>query len=133
MKKILFRLMVIIPMALIAISCDSDDGQPHQHVNPYDQFKGTWAGTFSGEDSGTWSATIDKDGKAAGTISSNGNSSLTFQLSGTLSENGSINMTYTYNGQQVGTMTGTMTTASASGIWESPLQDKSGTWAGTKK
>lgn len=133
MKKTFLRLLVIIPMTLTAVSCGSDDEQPHQHVNPYDLFKGTWTGTFSGEDSGTWSATIDKEGKAEGTISSNGNSSLTFQLSGTISESGSVNMSYTYNGQQVGTMTGTMTAANASGTWESPVQNKSGSWAGAKK
>lgn len=133
MKKFLFSLMVIMPVTLTAVSCDSNDEQSHEHVNPYDQFKGTWTGSFSGEDSGTWNATIDKDGKAAGTISSNGISSLTFQLSGTISENGSINMSYTYNGQQLGTMTGTMGTVNASGTWESPVQDKKGTWTGTKK
>jgi len=133
MKKFLITLMVIIPMTITAVSCDSNDEQPHQHVNPYDQFKGTWTGVFTGEDSGSWSASIDHEGKATGSISSHGDASLEFELSGKISENGTVSMTYTYNGQQVGTMTGTMTATSSSGTWESSVQGLKGTWTGTKK
>lgn len=125
--------MMIVPLFLAAVSCDSGDEQAHPHANPYEQFKGTWTGVFTGEDSGTWSALIDKDGKATGTISSGENPSLQFDLSGRIAENGTVNMSYTYNGQQVGTMTGTMTTASATGNWESSVRNMKGTWSGTKK
>lgn len=133
MKKHFITLLIILPLALGVISCSSNDDAPHEHVNPYDKFKGSWSGTFSGGDSGTWAASIDKDGKVTGTITSNSIASATFALSGKISENGTVDMNYTYNNQEIGTMTGTMAESTASGKWESPVQKLEGTWQGSKK
>ena len=125
MKKTLIAF--VLSAGFWAVSCSSDDNNPA--VNPYEKFQGTWTGTFSGEDEGTWTANIDDTGKATGKIESN-TMTFPFDLEGQISENGEINMEYTSGTSAGGTMTGTMTETSASGIWSGfGLQ---GTWEGAK-
>jgi len=132
MKKHFLTICIFSTLAFGSVSCDSsDDNHVHQE-NKLEKFKGTWVGTFSGGDTGSWTAIIDAAGKATGTVTSNSVASVNFVLTGNVTENGTINVSYSYNGQEVGTMTGTLTEKTGSGTWESPLQDLDGTWTGTK-
>lgn len=128
MKKIFIQLLCIAPLCLGAISCDSNDDN-HVHVNPYDAYKGTWKGTYTGDGDGTWTATFDSAGKAEGTLVSGNN---TFNLKGEVSENGTINAEYTSGTTVVGTMSGTLTDKTGSGTWDNKIQNLKGTWTGTK-
>lgn len=119
-------------LALGTISCDANDDQHEHQENKLEKFKGTWVGTFSGGDSGSWTATIDAAGKASGTVVSNSAPSVNFVLTGNVTENGTIAISYSYNNQEVGTMTGTLTEKTGSGTWASPIQDLEGNWTGTK-
>lgn len=126
MKKTLIAF--VLTAGFWAVSCSSDDNSPA--VNPYEKFQGTWTGTFSGDtEGGTWVATFDENGKASGTLSTE---SYEFELEGEVSENGEISAEYYTETTLVGKMSGTMTEATASGTWESPLLNISGTWEGTK-
>ncbi len=129
MKKILVAF--ILTTGFLNISCSSDDHTPEEQVNPYEKFKGTWTGIFTGDtEGGTWTATFDANGKATGTLSS---SSFSFDLKGQVSENGTISAEYYMDTTLVGEMNGTMTENSASGTWESSLLNIQGTWSGNKK
>lgn len=130
MRKYFIACLLFAPLAFTTTSCNSDDSTPTEQVNPYDKFKGTWTGTYSGdEDNGTWTATFDHTGKAIGSLVSG---TISFDLKGQVSENGVVTATYTYSNNVVGTMTGTMTETTASGEWDSPIQSMNGTWKGTK-
>jgi len=131
MKKHFLTICIFSALAFGSISCSSDDNHVHQE-NKLEKFKGTWVGTFSGGDTGNWTATIDAAGKATGTVSSNSVASVNFVLTGNVTENGTINVSYSYSGEEVGTMTGTLTNKTGSGTWTSPVQDLDGTWTGTK-
>lgn len=131
MKKHFLTICIFSALAFGSISCSSDDNHVHQE-NKLEKFKGTWVGTFSGGDTGNWTATIDAEGKATGTVASNSVASVNFPLTGNVTENGTINVSYSYSGEEVGTMTGTLTDKTGSGTWTSPVQDLEGTWTGTK-
>lgn len=126
-KKILIAF--VLSAGFCAVSCSSDDNSPA--ANPYEKFQGTWTGTFSGDDQGTWTVTIDETGTATGTLESN-TMTFPFDLEGQISENGEVNAEYFIFGVLVGTMTGIMNETTASGTWESPEQEMEGTWEGAK-
>lgn len=131
MKNILLKTSLLVVLFVGITSCNSED-EPHVHENKLEKFKGNWSGTFEGGDTGNWTASIDETGKATGTVTSNSIPDVNFELTGNIQENGTINVSYSYSGQQVGTMTGTLTETSGSGTWNSPVQDLNGTWTGTK-
>lgn len=130
MKKQITSFCLLSTLLLGFTACSSDDNTPIEQVNPYEKFKGTWVGTFSGDtEGGTWTATFDAQGYATGTLSTDG---YTFDLEGQVSENGTIDAEYTNGTTLVGKMNGTMTATTASGTWESPLLGIQGTWTGAK-
>jgi len=126
-KKTLIAFVFIA--GFLVVSCSSDDNTPV--VNPYEKFQGTWTGTFSGDDQGTWIVTVDENGTATGALESN-TMTFPFDLEGQISENGEVNAEYFIYGILVGKMTGIMTETSASGTWESPEQEMEGIWEGSK-
>jgi len=132
MKKYFLTICIFGALTFGSISCDSSDDNQAQIENKLAKFKGTWVGTFSGGDTGNWTATIDAAGKATGTVSSNSVASINFVLSGSVNENGTINVSYKYSDEEVGTMTGTLNEKTGSGTWDSPDQELNGTWVGTK-
>lgn len=132
MKKHFLSICIFSALTFGAVSCNSSDDNHVHPENKLEKFKGTWVGTFSGGDTGNWTATIDESGKATGTVASNSVSSVNFVLTGTVTENGTINVSYTYNDEVVGTMTGTLTEKTGSGTWKSPVQNLEGTWTGSK-
>ncbi len=123
-------LIIVFLMAgfFSVVSCNSDD---NAQENPYEIYAGDWSGTFSGDDEGTWSASIDQNGYVIGTLVSN---IATFPMSieGQVSQNGEVDMEYfDVGGNQVGTMTGSLTADTATGNWSG--FDMQGTWEGSKE
>lgn len=92
-------------------------------------FSGQWDGTFSGDDSGIFSVTINSSGQ----ISGNGHSTNwgeSFTLSGTVNSNGSFNAGNTSTGA---TFTGTIMGNNLTGNWNNPATSESGTFVGQKQ
>jgi len=129
MKNLLYTFLAILVVFFVA--CEEDDVKP---------FEGTWKGTYSGGDSGTWEATVtyssnDGVGVVIGTTTSSnaiwgGNS----QIAGALGSDGTITAaigTTNDGGEWVGKFEKTH----ASGSWKGKDQNGSsieGTWTGKK-
>lgn len=92
-------------------------------------FAGQWEGTYTGDDSGIFSVTINNNGQ----INGNGYSTNweeTFTLSGTVNSDGSFNAGNTSTGA---TFTGTIIGNNLTGNWNNPTTDESGTFVGQKQ
>jgi|SRR5690606_6348793 len=130
MKKHFVNVCFFSILTLGTVACNSDDNTPIEQVNPYEKFKGTWTGTFSGDtEGGMWTATFDQNGKAIGKLNTD---SYSFELEGQVTTDGEITAQYRNETTEVGTMNGTMTENTASGTWKSPLLNIQGTWEGSK-
>lgn len=122
MKKIL----LLLAFSLSFFSCKKDPKTS--------DFAGIWSGTYTGtDDHGTFSVSIDANGKATGSATSEVFSE-TFQLIGSVNANGQVVLTF---GQlsSGGTFMGTMNKTSASGTWENKMTtpNYSGSWTGNKQ
>ena len=121
-------LLITIILAMITLSCSSND----DNDNPTSEFQGIWTGTYSGEaDSGTWTANIDSNGEVTG----NTNSSVfnvSLQLNGNISSNGAFTATAgsASNGAE---FNGQMTGTNGSGTWTNTNAGFSGNWSGSKQ
>ena len=96
-------------------------------------FEGTWSGTFSGNDSGTWLVLIDSDGKVSGTAHSN--SSNDYAVEGIVTSNGELSATLgttSSGGQFSGVLDDN---GMGSGTWSTPIWfiTYDGTWIGSKQ
>ena len=92
-------------------------------------FAGQWEGTYTGDDSGIFSVTINNNGQINGNGSST-NWEETFTLSGTVNSDGSFNAGNTSTGA---TFTGTIIGNNLTGNWNNPTTDESGTFVGQKQ
>jgi hypothetical protein len=96
------------------------------------QLAGTYSGTFSGDDQGTWMAVVDTDG----TITGSGMSDITgtgFDVFGNVTSSGDVNFVagVVTTGS---TFSGTVAlTGEISGTWENEFFGESGTWSGSKE
>lgn len=118
MEKALLFLLVL---AITASACNHDA-----------PFEGTWAGTYSGNDTGTWQIVIDADGALNGIAYSNIIQS-NMAITGIVSNNGDLSATSTTStGAQ---FVGTLTDNTGSGTWTNQFGTFtfSGTWVGTKQ
>lgn len=92
-------------------------------------FAGTWTGTFTGNDSGTWTVYINDKGTVSGggtSVVANG----PFIISGKINNTG--NMVATFGTSSLdGTFNGTMSGTQATGTWFNG--NYLGTWTGTKQ
>ncbi len=125
MKNVL-KITFLLLTTLI-ISCSSDDSDDNQQEL---LFAGEWSGTFSGDDSGTWSATIGASGTVSGQAFSN-NAQDIFPLTGTLATDGEFRAT-AGTAENGATFIGTFTVDSSSGTWENTADQISGTWTGSR-
>ncbi|SMP28083.1 hypothetical protein [Chryseobacterium profundimaris] len=118
------KLFLLVFTAFLFIGCKDED-------TIYD-FIGTWAGTYTGTEKGSWNIVVASDGKVTGTLDSE-QTTENYYISGTLSESGELNATIgsPEDGEFKGTLSRTRT---ASGTWVNalPTPDKSGTWKGEK-
>ncbi len=116
MKKILFFAMLV----LASSSCKKSESNP---------FVGNWAGTFTGNDNGTWSVTVNDNG----TVSGSGRSTVansTFTISGRINNAGNLLATFGTSSLD-GTFNGSMSGTTASGTWANG--NYQGPWTGTKQ
>lgn len=118
------KLFLLVFTAFLFIGCKDED-------TIYD-FIGTWAGTYSGTEKGSWNIVVASDGKVTGTLDSE-QTTENYYISGTLTESGELNATI--GSPQDGEFKGTLTQdKKASGTWVNklPTPDRSGTWKGEK-
>jgi hypothetical protein len=117
MKKLLYLFLAV---SFIFAACKKDDDN---------QFSGNWTGTYTGDDSGIWTATITTNGEVNGN-STNANGDLQ-SLSGTVTNSGTFSATVG-TGSLGSSFTGTLSGNNGVGVWENLALQYTGTWAGTK-
>lgn len=125
MKKTTIKSVIILFSILAFTACSSDDSG-----DVMVEFAGTWSGTFSGGDSGTWQISVTNNGTANGEVFSN-------NLGGFLSVSGSVDTSGDFratagSAENGATFSGTFVENSSSGTWENNAADISGTWQGSR-
>ena len=121
MKKLLYTLLAV---SLIFSACKKEED------NASSQFSGSWTGTYSGDDSGVWAATISSTGNINGSATNSLGDNQT--LSGSVTTNGSFSATVgtgTLGSNFVGQFSGN----SGSGTWSNSSVGFTGTWEGDKQ
>tara|TARA_B110000908_G_C9878759_1_gene281676 strand:+ start:138 stop:512 length:375 start_codon:yes stop_codon:yes gene_type:complete len=124
MKKLLY---LFLATSLIFSSCSEDDDITTPITN---QFSGNWTGTYTGDDSGIWAATIASNGTVNGN-STNANGDLQ-SLSGSVTNSGTFSATVG-TGTLGSSFTGTLSGNNGIGVWENSSFSLTGTWAGEKQ
>jgi len=116
MKKGYLILLVFVSVISFS-SCSSDDDNPSLNV-----FNGDWNGTFSGDNSGTWSVNISSQGVIDGFADG-------LKVTGTVSSQGDFDATV---GDVSGgsKFTGRLQGNQGSGVWSNVSTNESGTWEG---
>ncbi|WP_318309221.1 hypothetical protein [Flagellimonas crocea] len=121
-----FKIIYVILALVVGVSCSNNDEGDAQQVI----FAGNWSGTYVGDDSGTWTASIDDEGTVQGEALSN-DSDQPLPLEGRIDSSGDFRATL--GSVQFGaTFEGVFTQENASGTWENETYEISGTWTGTK-
>ncbi|NML57213.1 hypothetical protein [Chryseobacterium cheonjiense] len=122
MKKI----FLLVFTAFLFIGCGKDEDTIYDFI-------GTWAGTYSGTEKGSWNIVVASDGKVTGTLDSE-QTTENYYITGTLTESGELNATIgsPADGEFKGTLT--REDKKASGTWVNavPSPTRSGTWKGEK-
>ena len=119
MKKILY---IFLATSLIFSSCSEDDDT--------NQFSGDWAGTYSGDDSGVWAATVSTSGAVNGnSTNANGDNQT---LNGSVTNSGSFSATVG-TGSLGSDFVGQLSGNSGNGTWSNSVLSFTGTWQGTKQ
>jgi hypothetical protein len=124
MKKLLY---IFLATSLMFTSCSEDDDATAPITN---QFSGNWTGTYSGGDSGIWTATISSNGNVNGN-STNANGDLQ-SLSGSVTNSGTFSATVG-TGTLGSSFTGTLNGNNGVGVWENSSLNLTGTWVGVKQ
>lgn len=129
------KLNSLVLIALLCVgtfisSCKKDDDEPAKTENAY---KGSWEGTFTGDDAGTWTATISGSGAITGSVKSNNLPGTSFPVSGSVSSAGKFEAVTIIMGDSV-VFTGDGSGGSvAAGLWENANAGLVGIWSGEKK
>ncbi|MBC8455430.1 MAG: hypothetical protein H8D66_01575 [Flavobacteriales bacterium] len=120
MKKLFYLFLVL---GLFACSNESVD----DNINPNleSEFKGLWSGSFSGEDNGTWTLTVQNTGIVVGSFTSKDHNEI-HSFSGSVDENGDIlasivleNVTGSFTGNlNNGLSSGSYSVSSRDGVFE---------------
>ena len=123
MKKVFYLFLVL---SLFACSSESpDDNINSNNSNLESEFKGLWSGSFSGEDNGTWTLTVQNTGIVVGSFTSKDHNEI-HSFSGSVDENGDIlasivleNITGSFAGNlNDGLGSGSYSVNSRSGVFE---------------
>lgn len=122
--KSFFKLLILF-LTLVNFSCSNDDDV--QEIN----FAGNWAGTYAGDDSGTFAVTIGTDGKVTGDAFSN-NLHQSLPLNGQIDSSGELDAVLG-SAQNGASFTGQFSATTAIGTWNNPSFQGSGSWSGTKQ
>jgi len=86
MKKLFYLFLVL---GLFNCSNESVDDNININPNLESEFKGLWSGSFSGEDNGTWTLTVQNTGIVVGSFTSKDHNEI-HSFSGSVDENGDI-------------------------------------------
>ena len=86
MKKLFYLFLVL---GLFACNIESVDDTVNINPNLESEFKGLWSGSFSGEDNGTWTLTVQNTGIVVGSFTSKDHNEI-HSFSGSVDENGDI-------------------------------------------
>ncbi len=118
-----FLIPGLLALVLSTVSCNKE---------PYADYEGSWTGSYSGDDYGVWTATINSEGEVSGSAISDSLPNFPFDLSGTVSESGAFDAqanvfvgTINFEGQIQG--------SGASGSWSNLQAGIAGSWTGSKK
>lgn len=117
--------ILVVLLTLINLGCSSDGDE----VVEID-FYGNWFGTFDGDDSGTFSVFIHEDGSVTGDALSN-ELQRTTSLTGNIDSSGNFEAVLG-SADSGASFKGRFTENSASGTWDNPEFQSSGTWTGSK-
>ncbi len=120
MKKVLLIAAAII---LGLSSCKDDE---------YKEYEGTWAGTYTGGDTGSWRVNVDDEGKITGLLTPDSLGNFNFDITGSVNTDGSLSAEVNVFITTVN-FTGTLSGNNGSGVWQNAAQGIQGTWTGTKQ
>ena len=123
MKKLL-----LLTLAFTLFACSGGDDDNNSTTNSV--FQGEWSGTFSGDDNGTWTGTVDENGNIIGVaISTTFND--TYTASGTFSSDGNVSITV--GSVDTGALfEGQATSNTVIGTWVNSGAMMNGIWSGSK-
>ena len=121
MKKYLFLFVILGLFSCNSESIDDND----DNSSGVSEFKGLWSGSFSGEDNGTWTLTVQNTGIVVGSFTSKDHNEI-HSFSGSVDENGDIlasivleNVTGSFAGNlNDGLGSGSYSVNSRSGVFE---------------
>lgn len=122
MKKLFYLFLVL---GLFACNIESVDDTVNINPNLESEFKGLWSGSFSGEDNGTWTLTVQNTGIVVGSFTSKDHNEI-HSFSGSVDENGDIlasivleNVTGSFTGNlNNGLSSGSYSVSSRDGVFE---------------
>lgn len=122
MKKLFYLFLVL---GLFACNIESVDDTVNINPNLESEFKGLWSGSFSGEDNGTWTLTVQNTGIVVGSFTSKDHNEI-HSFSGSVDENGDIlasivleNVTGSFAGNlNNGLSSGSYSVSSRDGVFE---------------
>jgi len=120
MKK-LFYLFLVLGL----FTCSSESADDSINSNLESEFKGLWSGSFSGEDNGTWTLTVQNTGIVVGSFTSKDHNEI-HSFSGSVDENGDIlasivleNVTGSFTGNlNNGLSSGSYSVSSRDGVFQ---------------
>lgn len=119
--------LALILFSLVLFSCSKENPEP----TFLEMAAGRWQGTFSGDDNGTWTMTIQNDGKLIGELRSQNVPNIGFPGTGTLTAEGKISATIQVT-ESISEMTGSISNQKMTGTWKNDTNGIEGIWEGTK-
>lgn len=122
MRKI--QLLAVLMSLSVLFGCSKEE-------NKFQDYTGSWSGTYAGDDTGTWEASIDESGKVTGSFTSD-NADTSFTGSGVIDESGRISTTIPVDTGAV-MFEGNLSSSAGNGTWENSYHQVEGTWEGSKK
>jgi hypothetical protein len=125
-------IMGMLALTLGATSCSTsdDDVKPIDEINAH-LYMGSWNGTFSGDDDGTWTIEADSIGVFTGVLTSNQSGS-DYDIQGSVDASGTFTAIILVNADTIDFTGQGKDGNSASGTWKNPGLFVEGTWEGTK-
>ena len=122
MKKLFYLFLVL---GLFTCNIEPVDDTININPNLESEFKGLWSGSFSGEDNGTWTLTVQNTGIVVGSFTSKDHNEI-HSFSGSVDENGDIlasivleNVTGSFTGNlNNGLSSGSYSVSSRDGVFE---------------
>lgn len=121
------KLFFLILLSFSIFSCEKEETIDYREMAA-----GEWAGTFVGDDMGTWTMSIKSDGTLTGGLLSTNVPGITFPGTGTVSSDGSISANIQVS-TSTSAMTGKINGNEMEGTWSNSTAGISGTWKGTKQ